>query len=100
MSNSKLRESSAQECKRGVIARQKLKKLKAAFMFADIDYDYLIIKLGRSKSYICDRVTGRAPWTIWEVYQLCDLLDIPYSDIPIYFPNPRDRQSQSGEERR
>lgn len=94
MSNSKLRESSAQECKRGVIARQKLKKLKAAFMFADIDYDYLVIKLGRSKSYICDRVTGRVPWTIWEVYFLCDLLDIAYSDIPEYFPIPTTSQDR------
>lgn len=65
-----------------------LKKLKAAFMFADVDYDYLVTKLGRSKSYICDRVTGRVPWTIWEVYFLCDLLGIPYSDIPEYFPKP------------
>lgn len=66
----------------------KLKKLKAAFMFANINYDYLVQKLGRSKSYICDRVTGQEPWDIWEIYQLCDLLSIPYSDIPEYFPKP------------
>ncbi len=60
MSSSKLK-SSAQECKRGVIARQKLKKLKAAFMFADVDYYCLVIELGRSKGYICDCVAGRVP---------------------------------------
>jgi len=64
----------------------KLKKLKAAFMFADIDYDFLSAKLGRSKDYICERVSGRVPWDIWEVYLLCDLLSIPYSEIPVYFP--------------
>ncbi len=68
---------------------QKLKKLKAAIMYADVDQKYLSTKINRSEDYISQRMTGRKPWTMWEVYQLCDLLHIPYSDIPVYFPNPQ-----------
>jgi hypothetical protein len=29
---------------------------------------------------------GRKPWNIEEIYTLCDMLDIPYVEIPDYFP--------------
>ncbi len=69
--------------------RQKLKKLKAAIMFADLDQRYLAEKMGRCENYISERMTGQKPWDIWEIYQLCDLLKIPYGDIPEYFPKPQ-----------
>jgi hypothetical protein len=63
-----------------------LKRLKTALFANDIDYAYLSKKLGRSKDYICDRMTGRKAWNIEEIYVLCDMLDIPYIEIPEYFP--------------
>lgn len=72
---------------------QKLKKLKAALMYADMDQKYLSVKINRSENYVCKRMTGHAPWDIWEIYQLCDLLHIPYSEISVYFPNPQAGQA-------
>ena len=29
---------------------------------------------------------GRLQWKLWQVYAVCELLDIPYNEIPEYFP--------------
>lgn len=62
------------------------KKLKTELFANDIDQKYLCKKLGKSQTYISDRMMGRRPWSMDDVYTLCDLLQIPCEQIPEYFP--------------
>jgi len=31
------------------------------------------------------RLNGKTPWSLSEVYSVCDLLSIPYAEIPAYW---------------
>ncbi len=63
------------------------KKLKTEMFAQDIDQKYLCEKLGKSQTYITQRMTGKKPWTMADVYIICDLLKIPYANIAVFFPN-------------
>ena len=39
-----------------------------------------------SPTYIGNRLSGAQGFTIDHIYVICDLLEIPLTDIPIYFP--------------
>ena len=43
-------------------------------------------QLGRERTYACKKV--KEPWRfqLSEVYIICDILEIPYEEIPKYFP--------------
>ena len=62
------------------------KKLKIEMAANDIDQRYLQKRLDRSQYYISDRMMGRRPWNMDDVYAICDLLHISYGLIPMYFP--------------
>jgi transcriptional regulator with XRE-family HTH domain len=62
------------------------RKLKALMFESDIDQKYLCKKLGKSQNYVTPRMMGRQPWSMEDVYIICDLLKIPYEQIPVYFP--------------
>ena len=63
-----------------------MNKLRTRMFEAGIIQNDLGKMFGRSKQYICDRMNEVYAFDIWEVYTLCDLLEIDYSDIPKYFP--------------
>ena len=46
----------------------------------------LIRLLGHGSKYLSDRMLERVPWSLSDVYILCDSLDIPWEEIPVYFP--------------
>ena len=48
--------------------------------------NYLCEKLGRSVCYFSARLNGKKPWDLEDVYNLCDILRIPYDEIPKFFP--------------
>lgn len=60
--------------------------LKKHLYAKEIEQKDLCKVLGRSQTYITQRITGRHPWTIDEIYQICDLAAIPYISITEYFP--------------
>ena len=62
------------------------KKLKGEMFANDIDQKYLCKELGKSKTYMTNRMTGRYPWCMDDVYKICDLLEITYDRISEYFP--------------
>ncbi len=45
-------------------------------------------KAGRSRSdkYISERMVGKYPWVLDEVYFIAGILDIPDEEIALYFP--------------
>lgn len=61
-------------------------KLRGAMIAADIDESYLARKLLRGTTYISQRMVGKKPWAMDEVYTIMDLLKIPYDQMAAYFP--------------
>lgn len=62
------------------------RKLRALMFEMELDQKYLCQTLGKSQSYITERMTQKRPWSMDEVYTICNLLGIQHSDIPTYFP--------------
>ena len=42
-------------------------------------------KLNLNKHQLSNRLLGKNPFHPKEIYEICDLLEIPYADIPLYF---------------
>ena len=61
-------------------------KLRGALAAADVDQQYLARKLLLSTKCVSQRMTGKHPWTVDEVYTIMDLLRIPYDQMAVYFP--------------
>lgn len=61
-------------------------KLKGRIAENEMDQRCIREAIGKSQTYVTQRMTGRKPWTMDDVYTLCDLLSIPTSDIPVFFP--------------
>lgn len=62
------------------------RKLRGRLAENELDQKYLETLLKRSHIYISDRMTGRRPWSMDDVYTICDLMNIPEDEISIYFP--------------
>lgn len=62
------------------------RKLRALMLELGHDQASLAKRTGLSKSQICARMTCNSPWTLEEVYKVCDALFIATKDIRKYFP--------------
>lgn len=60
--------------------------VKGAMMQQGIEQKYLCELMNRSQKYISERMTGRRGWSLWDMYFLMDLLNIPHDQMHIYFP--------------
>lgn len=43
-------------------------------------------EMGVSMTFISRRLTGKAQWELETVYKVCDILEIPYTEISVYWP--------------
>ena len=66
-----------------------MNRLRSKLFEAEITQADLGKMLGHSGQYISDRMQAIYAFNIWEVYELCRILDIPFEDIPIYFPDKK-----------
>lgn len=66
--------------------QRKFKKLKALLFEKEIKQTELCKELGKSQTYLTDRLMGRRSFELDTVYQLCKMLGIEYAEIPVYFP--------------
>ena len=62
------------------------KQLKTAMFSNDVTWEDLAKEIGKSKSYVSHRSTGKMPFDMNEVYKICDFINIPYEEIPRFFP--------------
>ena len=62
------------------------KKLKGRMREYQLTQEELAKKLGKSKTFISNRFVGLFPFDMDTVYSICDLLEIPYSAIYLFFP--------------
>ncbi len=74
---------------------KKFAKLRALLHFKDISFGELSELFGVSNSTISLRMSGAVPWGIDEIYKVCEYLDIPYAEIPLYFPPNGDTISEA-----
>lgn len=65
---------------------KKYRKLKGRLFELDINQVMLSKKLGHSPFYISQRMNGKLPFTLDDIYIICDYASIPYEEIHLYFP--------------
>lgn len=62
------------------------KALRSLMCGEDINQEYLASLVGRSTTYISDRITGKRPWDFDTMCRIIDELKIPRDQIFLYFP--------------
>ena len=62
------------------------KELKCLLIMQDKQQSDLVRITGKSQGYITERMSGRRPFDMDDVYAICADLEIALSDIPKYFP--------------
>lgn len=62
------------------------RKLRGRMAEYDMKQSDIAEMLNKSHTYITQRINGHANFDLLEVYEICDRLEIPYEEIPIYFP--------------
>lgn len=65
---------------------RKFKELQTELFNMEITRTDLAKMMGRSVTYLTDRFSRKKPFTLDDVYFLCDTLGIGYAEIPKYFP--------------
>jgi hypothetical protein len=68
------------------VGTKRYQKLKMALKLEEMTYDSLKRMMGKKRNYLANRMTGRIPWNMDDVYWFCDNLNIPYEQISEYFP--------------
>lgn len=65
---------------------KKFKKLQTLMFGECFTQKDLARSINKSPSYISSRMVGRQQWELEDIYKTCDLLEIPYEEICLYFP--------------
>lgn len=60
--------------------------IRGALRQYDIDQQYIAEQLGRSRTYVSNRLSGRGTFTLDEAYQIMRMCGVPHSDIYKAFP--------------
>lgn len=62
------------------------RRLRSRMVQLDIDQHYLGDCIRMKASSVSSRLTGKVPWSIEECYEVCRVLEIPLTEIPLYWP--------------
>lgn len=62
------------------------KELKCLMIRLDVTQDEIRDIIGKSRSYVTARMCAKAPWSMDDVYAICEALNINPQEIPKYFP--------------
>lgn len=66
-------------------------KLANELMERNLDQNYLARKLDICVSSICDRLSGKAAWSVCEQLKVMDLMREPYDLMDVYFQGDTSR---------
>ena len=69
-----------------MIKGKPMKKLRSRMIECDLEGRDCAEAIGRSEGYWSARIMEREYFSLRDIYILCDLMEIPYEEIPIYFP--------------
>ena len=62
------------------------KQLKTKLFSLDMGRQDVAKAIGKCAAYVSQRWTGQKPWSQDDMYSICDLAQIPYHELHIYFP--------------
>ena len=73
---------------------KKHRDLRYILSYYDLTQDDIAELLGHQRGYVSDRIRGLKPWSIDDVYAICDYINsldsdivpMPYEKIHIFFP--------------
>lgn len=71
------------------------KKLRLIMFENDITIQELAKRIGVSNTYMSNRLNGKHPFSMDNVYAICKLFSIPYEEISTYFPERRKTNAQA-----
>lgn len=74
-------------------------KLRGRMAEMEVTSEDLANYIGRSKTYISNRMTHNYSWTIDEVYKILEYLELSQSEIFVYFPPNGGATKRSGAKR-
>lgn len=63
------------------------KKLRTVMYANEINQKTLGKEIGRSATYMSQRITGKVPFDMDDVYSICNYLKLPIAEISEYFPH-------------
>lgn len=64
-------------------------KLKCRMFERGVTQHDIAAEIGVTQAWVNRRFTNRTPWSLQDVYAVCDILAIPYSEIGSYWPKSR-----------
>lgn len=64
----------------------KFKALRCQMVMMDMHQADLAASVGMSRSELNARMIGRTPWSLADVYRVCQALEIDLAEIRKYFP--------------
>lgn len=70
----------------GPVPRRLFHLLRCKMQERGYDQVHLARALGMSRMTLSSHINGRWPWTLTEMYSVCDLLEIRYDQLHLYFP--------------
>jgi len=71
------------------------KALKKQMIEMDVKQSDIAKHLHKCASYVTDRFTLKSSWMLEDIYDICDMLEIPYEEIPKYFPRLKDAKPRA-----
>ena len=70
------------------VTKDPMKPLRLRMMEMDYDQEALGEALGKSRSYVSERMLLHREWSWGEIRKMCDLLEIPREKAWDFFPPP------------
>jgi hypothetical protein len=64
----------------------RFRMLRGRMVAMGVEQAYLARLIHRGKTYVSERMNSKAPWDLDDIYAICVTLDIPNSEVHLYFP--------------
>ena len=61
-------------------------RLKCKMFEQEVTQEDMAKEMGVSRTFVSRRMNGKDQWELDVVYKVCDMLEIPYTEIYTYFP--------------
>ena len=72
--------------RRNVVRARKFDLLRRCLHALDIDQAYLAKELGYSRVTVSNKMTGKIPWTMWDMQKVMALIQEPWNRVHEIFP--------------
>ena len=75
----------------------RFRTLRGRMVAMGVEQAYLARLIHRGKTYVSERMNSKAPWDLDDIYAIGVILDIPHSEVHLFFPPaPAEPQKRKG----